>query len=45
MNRTSLSLRATYAVRARLDVGSRALRGYVVVTAQNRSGRASTGSS
>ena len=38
VNRTSLSLRATYAVRARLDVGSRALRGYVVVTAQNRSG-------
>jgi len=38
VNRTSLSLRATYVVRARLDVGSRALRGYVVVTAQNRSG-------
>ena len=38
VNRTSLSLRATYAVRARLDVGSRDLRGYVVVTAQNRSG-------
>jgi hypothetical protein len=38
VNRTSLSLRATYVVRARLDVGSRDLRGYVVVTAQNRSG-------
>src|SRR3954471_12283306 len=38
VNRASLSLRATYAVRARLDVGSRALSGYVVVTAQNRSG-------
>ena len=38
VNRTSLSLRATYVVRARLDVGSRALRGYVVVSAQNRSG-------
>ncbi len=38
VNRTSLSLQATYVVRARLDVGSRALRGYVVVTAQNRSG-------
>jgi hypothetical protein len=38
VNRTSLSLRATYVVRARLDVGSRDLRGYVVVAAQNRSG-------
>jgi hypothetical protein len=38
VNRSSLSLRATYVVGARLDVGARTLRGYVVVTAENRSG-------
>jgi hypothetical protein len=38
VNRSSLSLRATYRVRVRIDTGARTVRGYVVVTAQNRSG-------
>jgi hypothetical protein len=38
VNRSSISLRATYVVRARIDTGARTIRGYVVVTAQNRSG-------
>src|SRR5690349_15341877 len=38
VNRSSISLRATYDVRARIDTGARTIRGFAVITAQNRSG-------
>jgi hypothetical protein len=38
VNRTSLAMRATYAVDVRLAVAARTLRGSVTITAENRSG-------